>query len=308
MTTLNADVICARVSNDSATETSLCHSLNLEFKSMRHSSRSQPPSAISVSCKIAVITLLLVILASCSSHPLNQANPEQISADVVVNQTRDLIHVEVTLRTPGQRGWLKPEPMELSAIDAQGQRWMPSSPNRSGASSFQLDPKQGPFELQVLDVIQQPIPVLLTPKILLHAPMHRPWQATDTIRLHIAQAAELQHSARWVLRCGTEQRGFSAALAPLQTDLEINLSTLWQQFEQSLGARLTGVAHIDLEIYYEPQIVTVPGVRSMQWRQLWHYPTQLQSPRAGAQLSGAIRLGTPNLSLGVQSTQVKDCR
>lgn len=275
---------------------------------MPYTSRSRVNSAISVGAKIAAIALVMFIVTGCSSRPLNQTPPDRVRADLMVDQAQDHLQVAVTLRTPGQRAWLKPEPGTLSILDGSGQRHWPSPPNRRGVSYFHLQPNQGPFELQVLDIIQQPIPILLTPKVVLYAPARTPWHLSDSVRLQIMHAAELQHFAQWILRCGSEEWRIQAQLTPLQTHIDINLSTLWQQFEHNLGARITGVAELDLEIFYEPQIESVSAVNIVQWRQLWRQQSQLQSPRSAAQLSGGIRLGTPNISLGVQSTPVKACR
>ena len=273
-----------------------------------HSSRSQPLSAISAHGKISLLCLILLMLAGCSSRPLNQVAPETVRAELEIEQTQDQVNVAVTLRSPGQRAWLKPEGAELSITDAHGQRLSPQAPQRNGASRFTLDPNQGPFTLHVLAIIQQPIPVLDTPQVQIIAPAETPWQINDVVQLQVDPSTDAALAAQWILRCGSEQWRFAANLTPQQTNIELNLGQLWQQFEQTVGARITGIAELDLEVFYEPQIDTVSAVRIVEWRQLWRQQSQLQSPRTGAQLSGAIRLGTPNLSLGIQSVPVKACR
>lgn len=273
---------------------------------IRHSSRRQASSTMQRTGLLCLFTTVLWLITGCGSRPLSGADPNAVMADIALQQQQNVIEVAVTLRTPGQRAWLKPEPQDLWMRDASGHIIQPDPVSRAGVSLFQLEPSRGPFVFYVLDVIAQPIPILDTPVVHIEAPTQSPWQVTDRVQLQVRQTQPM--TAQWVLRCGAEQWRFKAQLEPEQTDLSLDLGQLWQQFEQHTGARITGTAHLDLEVFWTPDITPAQGVRFSQWRQLWRHQAQLQSPRSSAQVSGALRLGTANFSLGIQTTPILACR
>lgn len=275
---------------------------------MGHSSRRHSQSAIQSVQLLSLIGLLMLILAGCSSRPLSQAEPSQVVAEMAVQQQQEQIDLKVTLRALGQRGWLQPHPDDIQVRTGQGLRIPLNSPNRSGATTVRLEPQQGPFTLTVLELIEQPIPVFIVPEVALRAPAGQPWQTSDHIQLTLKPIAEHKVQAQWVLRCADFEWRTQAQLDHSQTEISPNLLVLWEQFEQHIGARITGSAELTLNIFFEPFVTPSPAVVIVQWHQLWQHTTRLESPRSGAQLSGALRFGTPNVSLGLQSTPVRACR
>lgn len=270
--------------------------------------RSPALNAMAIKALLCLLCCLLFTLSACSSRPLNHAQPEHIQLNLGVNQTQTQLQIEATLKAQGQRQWLKPDHQDLIIINAHGDNIVPSSLTRTGVSTFSLNPREGPFKIHVRQIIQQPIPILTTPDVTLKTSASSPWQINDSVQLILTQPTDQTHYVQWVLRCGDQHWRFDVNLDPQQTQVELNLSALWQQLEQSTGARVTGTAQLDLEVFTTPNITPEPQVTILQWRQLWQYSAQLQSPRSGAQISGALRLGTSNFSLGVQSTPIKACR
>ncbi|MEX0622507.1 MAG: hypothetical protein WD251_01295 [Saccharospirillum sp.] len=189
----------------------------------------------------AIAVLCLLLLAGCSSVPLNKVDTEELEVTVDYRQLPDRVELDTQWRTGfwSRRVDVAANPPEL--LTRGGEIRVLNRGADDGEYSLTLDPETGPYRLLIPGMAELSLPVGETVSLAGAASLAGDrFDREDELILSVRGATERPRGWSFTAWCGNESWTVNRALPRDETELELDLGRLMQQINNAAEADLNG--------------------------------------------------------------------